>query len=89
VLKLLRAGATVVVTSRFPVDTARRIAAAGAAEGAAEDWASRCEVHGLDLRDVQGLSDFIVWMQRRFDRLDILVNNATQVRKRHFCAILY
>ena len=89
VLKLLRVGATVVVTSRFPVDTARRIAAAGAAEGAAEDWASRCEVHGLDLRDVQGLSDFIVWMQRRFDRLDILVNNATQVRKRHFCAILY
>lgn len=51
------------------VDTARRIAAAAAAEDAAEDWAERCEIHGLDLRDVVGLSDFIQGMLRRYDRV--------------------
>ena len=51
------------------VDTARRIAAAAAAEGAAKAWAERCEVHGLDLRDVLGLSAFIESIQRRYQQL--------------------
>ena len=55
VRKLLRAGAHVVLTSRFPVDAARRVAAAAAAEpgGGGTGWSERCAVYGLDLRDMQ------------------------------------
>ena len=45
-LKLLRAGATVVATTRFPHDAARRYAA----EPDFADWSGRLHVHGLDLR---------------------------------------
>ena len=45
-LKLLRAGATVVATTRFPHDAARRYAS----EPDFADWSERLQVHGLDLR---------------------------------------
>ena len=45
-LKLLRAGATVVATTRFPHDAARRYAA----EPDFAEWRDRLRVHGLDLR---------------------------------------
>lgn len=38
-------------------------------EDRGEDWVERCEVHGLDLRDVVGLSEFIENIQRRYRRL--------------------
>ena len=48
VLKLLRAGATVLATTRFPVDCARRFAAL-------EDfgtWGHNLRIYGIDLRDL-------------------------------------
>ena len=45
-LKLLRAGAHVIATTRFPHDAARRYAG----EPDFADWGSRLRVHGLDLR---------------------------------------
>ncbi|MFI6762812.1 SDR family NAD(P)-dependent oxidoreductase [Micromonospora sp. NPDC050417] len=74
VLKLLRDGAEVIVTTRFPRDAARRYAAVPDFE----DWADRLYVHGLDLLDLPGTLDFVGLVGRRFAELDILVNNAAQ-----------
>ena len=73
-LKLLRDGAEVVVTTRFPRDAARRFAAVPDS-GA---WASRLSVHGLDLLDLAATLEFVALVGRRFAGLDILVNNAAQ-----------
>ncbi|MER7335848.1 MULTISPECIES: SDR family NAD(P)-dependent oxidoreductase [unclassified Micromonospora] len=73
-LKLLRDGAEVIVTTRFPRDAARRFAAVPDAD----DWADRLYVHGLDLLDLAGTLDFVAVVGRRFAGLDILVNNAAQ-----------
>src|SRR5678816_3061205 len=45
-IKLLRAGAEVIVATRFPRDAARRFAR----EADAADWAQRLHVYGIDLR---------------------------------------
>ncbi|MFG3702785.1 SDR family NAD(P)-dependent oxidoreductase [Micromonospora sp. NPDC047620] len=73
-LKLLRDGADVIVTTRFPRDAARRFAAVPDAD----DWADRLYVHGLDLLDLAGTLDFVALVGRRFAGLDVLVNNAAQ-----------
>ncbi|SCF26974.1 short chain dehydrogenase [Micromonospora echinospora] len=73
-LKLLRDGADVIVTTRFPRDAARRFAAVPDAD----DWTHRLYVHGLDLLDLAGTFDFVALVGRRFAGLDILVNNAAQ-----------
>ena len=73
-LKLLRDGATVLVTTRFPRDAARRFAAVP--DFAA--WSGRLTVHGLDLLDLTGLLDFVA----QVDQVDILVNNAAQTLAR-------
>ncbi|GCD98772.1 SDR family NAD(P)-dependent oxidoreductase [Embleya hyalina] len=78
VLKLLRDGAEVIVTSRFPHDTRRRFAAAPDHDR----WAHRLRVHPIDLRDLGGL---VAWCDRLVAEgrpLDILVNNAAQTIRR-------
>ncbi|NUP06685.1 MAG: SDR family oxidoreductase [Polyangiaceae bacterium] len=77
-LKLLRAGARVIVTTRFPVDAARRFAA----EDDAETWQSRLEIHGLDLRHTPSVERFAASLLARLDRLDVLINNAAQTVRR-------
>ena len=77
-LKLLRDGAEVVVTTRFPRDAARRYAAVPDFGS----WAHRLSVHELDLLDLPAALDFVAWAGRRFDGLDILVNNAAQTLHR-------
>ncbi|MET8701678.1 SDR family oxidoreductase [Kitasatospora sp. NPDC004723] len=77
-LMMLRDGADLVVTSRFPHDTVRRFRAA---EGSA-DWWERLTVVGIDLRDprqVLGLAEQLFADGRP---LDILVNNAAQTLRR-------
>ncbi|MFB6890051.1 SDR family NAD(P)-dependent oxidoreductase [Kitasatospora sp. NPDC056327] len=77
-LMMLRDGAELVVTSRFPHDTVRRFRAA---EGS-ETWWGRLTVAGIDLRDprqVIGLTDRLLSEGRP---LDILVNNAAQTLRR-------
>jgi NAD(P)-dependent dehydrogenase (short-subunit alcohol dehydrogenase family) len=73
-LKMLRDGAEVVVTTRFPVDAARRFAAVSDVAS----WADRLQVHGVDLLDLRAVTDFLTRVRERWDHLDILVNNAAQ-----------
>ncbi|AEV85384.1 hypothetical protein ACWT_4364 [Actinoplanes sp. SE50] len=73
-LKLLRDGATVVATTRFPDDAAQRFAALSDFD----QWGDRLHLHGLDLLDLDALQEFVRFAGRRFDHLDILVNNAAQ-----------
>ncbi len=77
-LMMLRAGARVVVTTRFPRDAALRFAR----EKDFPEWADRIQVHGLDLRHSPSVEAFAQWMNRTFDRLDILINNAAQTVRR-------
>eukprot|EP00937_MAST-01D_sp_MAST-1D-sp2_P005000 g5000.t1 len=78
VLKLLRAGATVVATTRFPQDAARRYAEVADYDA----WRGRLHVHGLDLRDVVRLEGFCAFLNGSLPRLDIIVNNACQTIRR-------
>jgi NAD(P)-dependent dehydrogenase (short-subunit alcohol dehydrogenase family) len=77
-LTLLRAGATVVVTTRFPRDAARRFAAEPDFEG----FEGRLQVHGLDLRHAPSVELFTRYLTTSLDRLDFLINNAAQTVRR-------
>jgi NAD(P)-dependent dehydrogenase (short-subunit alcohol dehydrogenase family) len=77
-LMLLRAGARVVATTRFPHDAARRYAG----EPDFSAWKDRLDIHGLDLRHAPSVELFAGWMAERLSRLDVLVNNAAQTVRR-------
>lgn len=77
-LKLLRAGAHVLATTRFPRDAARRYAE----EPDRADWWERLEVIGLDLRHAPSVELFADHLVARRARLDVLVNNACQTVRR-------
>ncbi len=77
-LMMLRAGATVVATTRFPVDSAARFAR----EADFGEWKDRLRVYGLDLRHTPSVELFAYEMGRTLDRLDILINNAAQTVRR-------
>ncbi|WP_218004949.1 SDR family NAD(P)-dependent oxidoreductase [Actinomadura macra] len=77
-LKLLRDGAEVLVTTRFPRDAARRFAAVDDCG----DWLGRLHVHGVDLLDLPGVAGLLEAVHARFDHLDVLVNNAAQTVRR-------
>lgn len=77
-LILLRSGATVVATTRFPVDSAIRFAK----EEDYDVWAHRLKIHGLDLRHIPSVEIFCDYIEQQYDRLDILINNAAQTVRR-------
>jgi NAD(P)-dependent dehydrogenase (short-subunit alcohol dehydrogenase family) len=77
-LKLLRAGASVVITTRFPRDAARRYAA----EIDFADWSARLQVHAIDLRDLVAVDRLGLDLTGGLGRLDVLVNNAAQTVRR-------
>ncbi|MFY0606746.1 MAG: SDR family oxidoreductase [Cyclobacteriaceae bacterium] len=77
-LMLLRSGATVVATTRFPVDSAIRFAK----EDDFHDWNDRLHIHGLDLRHIPSVEIFCNFIEFKYDRLDILINNAAQTVRR-------
>jgi NAD(P)-dependent dehydrogenase (short-subunit alcohol dehydrogenase family) len=78
VLMMLRSGATVIATTRFPVDSAQRYAK----EKDYSDWKDRLHIHGLDLRHSPSVEIFASYIEQKFDRLDILINNAAQTVRR-------
>jgi NAD(P)-dependent dehydrogenase (short-subunit alcohol dehydrogenase family) len=77
-LKLLRAGARLLVTTRFPREAATRYAG----EPDFSEWADRLEVFGLDLRHTPSVEAFCQMLVRTRDRLDIIINNACQTVRR-------
>tara|TARA_B110000977_G_scaffold22612_1_gene27250 strand:+ start:15613 stop:17601 length:1989 start_codon:yes stop_codon:yes gene_type:complete len=77
-LKLLRSGATLIATSRFPADTHVRYAH----ETDYEAWKHKLHIHAVDLRDVHGLERFCEMLTATLPRLDIIVNNACQTVRR-------
>lgn len=77
-LMLLRSGATVVATTRFPADAAIRYAK----EEDYKNWRDRLHIHGLDLRHIPSVEIFCNYIEQRYDRLDILINNAAQTVRR-------
>jgi NAD(P)-dependent dehydrogenase (short-subunit alcohol dehydrogenase family) len=77
VLSLLRAGADVVVATRFPWDAAHRFAA----EPDFDAFRQRLRIHGLDLRDLPAVERFADALAGA-PYLDILVNNAAQTVRR-------
>lgn len=76
-LMLLRAGAALTITTRFPRDAARRFSLMDDYD----DWGNRLTVVGVDLRDpaqVTAVADEVA----AAGPLDILINNAAQTVRR-------
>lgn len=77
-IKLLRAGAQLIVTTRFPRDSALRYAK----EPDFAEWAHRLEIFGLDLRHSPSVEAFCRHLLATRDRLDFIINNACQTVRR-------
>ena len=77
-IKLLRAGAHLIVTTRFPRDSAQRYAA----EPDFKDWGHRLEIFGLDLRHTPSVEAFCSHLLATRDRLDFIISNACQTVRR-------
>ena len=77
-IKLLRAGARVIATTRFPRDAARRYAD----EPDFAEWGDRLAVHGVDLRHTPSVESFCHHVLGSYERLDVILNNACQTVRR-------
>jgi NAD(P)-dependent dehydrogenase (short-subunit alcohol dehydrogenase family) len=77
-IKLLRAGAHLIVTTRFPRDSAVRYAQ----EPDFADWGHRLEIFGLDLRHTPSVEAFCQHLFHTRERLDFIINNACQTVRR-------
>lgn len=77
-LMMLRAGAQVIATTRFPVDSALRYSR----EADFKEWGQRLHIYGLDLRHTPSVEIFCNYVSQKYDRLDILINNAAQTVRR-------
>ena len=77
-IMLLRAGARVIATTRFPRDAARRYAR----EPDFEAWGDRLSVYGVDLRHTPSVEAFCRELLAHGDRLDFILNNACQTVRR-------
>ena len=77
-IKLLRAGAQLIVSTRFPRDAATRYAA----EPDFAEWGQRLEIFGLDLRHTPSVEAFCRHLLTTRTRLDFIINNACQTVRR-------
>jgi NAD(P)-dependent dehydrogenase (short-subunit alcohol dehydrogenase family) len=77
-LKLLRCGADLIVTTRFPRDAAKRFAQ----ELDFGAWSSRLDIFGLDLRHTPSVEAFCRELLATRRRLDFIFNNACQTVRR-------
>ena len=78
VLRLLRDGAKVLVTTRFPHAAARRLHS----EPDSAQWADRVHVYGLDLRNIPSVETFAHRLLDTEPALDIVIHNAAQTIRR-------
>ncbi|MCX4458755.1 SDR family NAD(P)-dependent oxidoreductase [Streptomyces sp. NBC_01340] len=77
-LMMLRDGAELLVTSRFPHDTMRRFRV----EPGSAKWLDRLTVLAVDLRDPRQVLGICEQLRQEGEPLDILVNNAAQTVRR-------
>ncbi len=77
-LMMLRAGAHVIATTRFPVDSALRYSR----EEDFDQWKGRLHIYGLDLRHTPSVELFCTYVEQKYPRLDLLINNAAQTVRR-------
>lgn len=76
-LKLLRAAANVIVTTRFPASALQQFKE----EKDYDFWKNNLIIYGLDLRNLTAVKEFISFYKTKYSTLDILVNNAAQTIK--------
>jgi NAD(P)-dependent dehydrogenase (short-subunit alcohol dehydrogenase family) len=77
-LKLLRAGAQLIVTTRFPRNAATRYAQ----EPDFAAWGDRLEIVGIDLRHAPSVEALCSQLVATRERLDFIINNACQTVRR-------
>jgi len=77
-LKLLRCGARLIVTTRFPRDSAQRYSR----EPDFGEWGDRLEIVGLDMRSPTAVEALCRRLVTTLPRLDFIVNNACQTVRR-------
>jgi NAD(P)-dependent dehydrogenase (short-subunit alcohol dehydrogenase family) len=77
-IKLLRAGAQLIVCTRFPRDSAMRYSQ----EPDFENWKDSLEIFGLDLRHTPSVEAFCRHLLATRNRLDFIINNACQTVRR-------
>ncbi len=77
-IRLLRSGAQLIVTTRFPRDSAARYSQ----EPDFAQWADRLEIFGLDLRHTPSVEAFCRHLSSTRSRLDFIINNACQTVRR-------
>ncbi len=77
-IKLLRSGAQLIVTTRFPRDSAARYAR----EPDFAQWGHRLEIFGLDLRHTPSIEAFCRHLLATRNRLDFIISNACQTVRR-------
>ncbi|MDY6781945.1 MAG: SDR family oxidoreductase [Cyanobacteriota bacterium] len=77
-LRLLRDGARVIMTTRFPYDCACRYRQ----EPDFDRWRDRLLIYGLDLRNILAVEAFVRHLLHTESALDIIINNAAQTIKR-------
>ncbi len=77
-IKLLRCGAELIVTTRFPRDAAARYSN----EKDFKDWGHRLQIRGLDLRHTPSVEAFCRELLETRHRLDFIINNACQTVRR-------
>ena len=75
---MLRSGAEVLCTTRFPKDAASRYAR----EEDFEDWKDRLHIYGLDLRHTPSVEAFCAHLLEQGEALDFIINNACQTVRR-------
>ena len=75
---LLRSGASVICTTRFPVDAANRYSK----EQDFDEWGHRLKIHGIDLRHTPSVEEMCAQIIDENDRLDFIINNACQTVRR-------
>lgn len=77
-LKLLRARAKVIVTTRFPFDALKRYSE----EEDFFNWKDRLIICELDLKRANDIEEFISFIDESYPKIDILINNAAQTIKK-------
>eukprot|EP00771_Trimastix_marina_P003389 gnl/Trimastix_PCT/464.p1 GENE.gnl/Trimastix_PCT/464~~gnl/Trimastix_PCT/464.p1 ORF type:complete len:796 (+),score=266.56 gnl/Trimastix_PCT/464:30-2390(+) len=77
-LRLLKCGALVIATTRFPNDAALRFMR----DPDFDTFKARLHIYGMDFRNLKSVGAFTAFVARHYDRLDVLVNNAAQTVRR-------